>query len=191
MDNLQSQGSIVRVFIVREQQNNRLVLHHSPPRFSASLSPPILTSATSDTNGELTFGGTDSSKYSGSITYVPVTTVSPFSLYWGINVGAIKYGSTTLLASGDSAIVDTGTTLIYLPVLAYNKFLSATGGSTDSTSGLAMFSTKPTCVICSPESIEVYFVNKDIVTAAELFPSRLVAPLSLSRQLSTSSPPLR
>ncbi|KAK2684087.1 Aspartic peptidase A1 family [Fusarium oxysporum f. sp. vasinfectum] len=97
----------------------------------------------SDTNGELTLGGVDSSKYSGSITYFPTLTSGTASNYWGISVSGFTYGSTTLATSG-SGIVDTGTTLIYIPTSAYNKFLSAAGGSTDSSSGLAAFTKKPT-----------------------------------------------
>ncbi|KAG0646607.1 Polyporopepsin [Hyphodiscus hymeniophilus] len=97
-----------------------------------------------DTNGELTLGGTDSSKYSGSITYFPKATSGDASAYWGINIASFTYGTTTLASSG-SGIVDTGTTLIYIPTAAYNKFLSAAGGGkTDSSSGLAVFTKKPT-----------------------------------------------
>lgn len=41
---------------------------------------PISGSATTSNNGELTLGGTDSTKYSGSITYTPVTSTSPSSV---------------------------------------------------------------------------------------------------------------
>lgn len=99
-------------------------------------------SDTSDTNGELTLGGTDSSKYTGSITYFPTTKTGAAAPYWGISIGGFAYGSTTL-SSSTTGIVDTGTTLIYIPTRAYNAFLSATGGSTDSSSGLASFSSKP------------------------------------------------
>lgn len=104
---------------------------------------PESGSDTDDANGELTLGGTDSNKYSGSITYFPKLTSGSASPYWGISIANFKYGSTTL-SSGASGIVDTGTTLIYIPTAAYNKFLSATGGTTDSSSGLASFTTKPT-----------------------------------------------
>ena len=43
-------------------------------------------SDTSDANGELTLGGTDSSKYSGSITYFPKLTSGEAAPYWGIDV---------------------------------------------------------------------------------------------------------
>ncbi|TVY23448.1 Polyporopepsin [Lachnellula hyalina] len=104
---------------------------------------PESGSDTDDANGELTLGGTDSSKYTGSLTYHPKLTSGDASEYWGISIASFTYGSTTL-ASSASGIVDTGTTLIYIPTSAYNKFLSATGGKTDSSSGLALFTTKPT-----------------------------------------------
>ncbi|EXK81770.1 hypothetical protein FOQG_13842 [Fusarium oxysporum f. sp. raphani 54005] len=124
MDNLYSQGSI------------------SSEVLGVSFRPES-GSDDSDTNGELTLGGVDSSKYSGSITYFPTLTSGTASNYWGISVSGFTYGSTTLATSG-SGIVDTGTTLIYIPTSAYNKFLSAAGGSTDSSSGLAAFTKKPT-----------------------------------------------
>jgi cathepsin E len=70
--------------------------------------------ATSDNqaNGELTFGGTDSSKFTGSITFAPLTKTSPASEFWGINE-SITFGSTSILTS-TAGIVDTGTTLILI-----------------------------------------------------------------------------
>ncbi|KAL6900054.1 aspartic peptidase domain-containing protein [Trichoderma evansii] len=104
---------------------------------------PESGSDTDDTNGELTLGGTDSSKYSGSLSYFNTLQSGDAAAYWGISIASFTYGSTTL-ASSATGIVDTGTTLIYIPTKAYNKFLSATGGSTDSSSGLSVFSSKPT-----------------------------------------------
>jgi hypothetical protein len=95
-----------------------------------------------DTNGELTFGGTDSSKYSGLLTYFPKLTSGDASPYWGISISSFTYGSTTLASSG-TGIIDTGTTLIYIPTSAYNNFLSAANGITDPNSGLASFTTQP------------------------------------------------
>ncbi|KAH7129058.1 putative aspartic protease [Dactylonectria macrodidyma] len=104
---------------------------------------PESGSDTDDTNGELTLGGTDSSKYSGSLTYFSTLTSGSASAYWGISIASFTYGTTTL-ASSATGIVDTGTTLIYIPTSAYNKFLTAAGGKTDSSTGLAVFTTKPT-----------------------------------------------
>ncbi|KAF7363006.1 Acid protease [Mycena venus] len=96
-----------------------------------------------DTNGELTLGGTDSSKFTGSITFVSRTATSPYSEFWGISVSSITFGSTTLSGAAN-AVVDTGTTLIFIPTAAYNAFLSASGGRTDASSGLATWTTEPT-----------------------------------------------
>lgn len=104
---------------------------------------PESGSDTDDTNGELTLGGTDSSKFTGSLTYFSTLKSGTAAAYWGISIASFTYGSTTL-ASSATGIVDTGTTLIYIPTSAYNKFLSAAGGSTDRNSGLAVFSSKPT-----------------------------------------------
>ncbi|EIW86974.1 aspartic proteinase [Coniophora puteana RWD-64-598 SS2] len=90
------------------------------------------------TNGELTFGGTDSSKYTGTIAYTPVTTTEPASYYWGINE-SIDYGSETIL-SETAGIVDTGTTLVLLATNAYDKYVSATGATYDDTTGLLRIS---------------------------------------------------
>ena len=124
LDNLKSQGSI------------------STEVLGVSFRPES-GSDTDDANGELTLGGTDSSKYSGTLTYFPKLTSGTASAYWGISIASFTYGSTTL-ATGATGIVDTGTTLIYIPSKAYSKFLSASGGTTDSASGLAAFKTKPT-----------------------------------------------
>jgi cathepsin D len=64
------------------------------------------------TDGEITFGGIDSSKYSGDITY---TSVVANSNMWKIPVdGAAVNGKSTNLTD-KSAIVDTGTSFILLP----------------------------------------------------------------------------
>ncbi|KAF7373031.1 Acid protease [Mycena sanguinolenta] len=97
---------------------------------------------TDDANGELTLGGTDPTKYSGPITYVHKTTASPFNQYWGIAVTGMTYGGASISASAN-AIVDTGTTLIFLPDTAYTSFLSASGGETDVSTGVASWSTLP------------------------------------------------
>lgn len=95
------------------------------------------TSANSGTaNGELTFGGVDSTKYTGDITYTPITTTSPASNYWGINQD-VTYGQNgTNLLSGNAGIVDTGTTLLMIATDAFQKYQKATGATMDSTTGL-------------------------------------------------------
>ncbi|KAJ7742594.1 aspartic peptidase domain-containing protein [Mycena metata] len=100
---------------------------------------PLTGSEESATNGELTFGGVDDSAYTGDISYTD--RVAP---YWGVSVSKFAFGSTSLGSTTASGIVDTGTTLFYVPTAVYNKFLSAAGGKLDSSSGLVKFTTKPT-----------------------------------------------
>jgi len=90
--------------------------------------------AASDSTGELTFGGIDSSKTTGSVNYVPITLTSPASTYWGIDQ-SITYGSTSILSS-TAGIVDTGTTLVLIATDAFSKYQSVTGGVKDSATGL-------------------------------------------------------
>ncbi|KAJ3856526.1 family A1 protease [Lentinula lateritia] len=86
------------------------------------------------TNGELFFGGTDSSKFTGAITY---TTKS--GDYWGITQ-TVTYGSTTIQSSL-SGIVDTGTTLLYLEETGFNKYIKAIGATLDNETGLYKITT--------------------------------------------------
>jgi cathepsin E len=95
---------------------------------------PITDSSGSQLNGEATWGGTDSSKYTGEITFVPITTTSPASSYWGFDA-SLAYGDTTILST-TAGIVDSGTTLLLLASDAFQKYQSATGGVLDQDTGL-------------------------------------------------------
>ncbi|KAI0356741.1 aspartic proteinase precursor [Trametes cingulata] len=96
--------------------------------------------ATTVTNGELTLGGIDPSKFTGDLNFVPLTTTSPASTFVGIDQ-TITYGSAdtpiTPLAAG---IVDTGTTLILLASDYYVQYLGATGAKHDFRTGLLTIS---------------------------------------------------
>ncbi|KAF8264805.1 aspartic peptidase A1 [Lactarius quietus] len=116
-DNLYSQGTIPSDLV------------------SVSFEP---TTSSSDRNGELTFGGTDSTKFTGSITYVRPTTTTPASHYWGISQ-SIKYGTITILST-TAGIVDTGTTLIMIATDAFNRYQSVTGAVFDKGTGLLKIS---------------------------------------------------
>ncbi|KZT58872.1 acid protease [Calocera cornea HHB12733] len=92
------------------------------------------TTENGDVNGELTFGGVDTSKTTSAINYVPITQTSPANAYWGIDQ-TISYGNTQLLAS--AGIVDTGTTLVLLATDAFDAYMAAIPGSAvDENSGL-------------------------------------------------------
>ncbi|KAG7445696.1 acid protease [Guyanagaster necrorhizus] len=94
----------------------------------------VPTTGTDMANGELTFGTEDSSKYTGEITYVPITSTSPANKYWGIDQ-SLTYGSTTIMSTS-AGIVDTGTTLLLLSSGAFEKYTKATGAKMDETTGL-------------------------------------------------------
>jgi hypothetical protein len=92
-----------------------------------------------DTNGELTFGGVDDTKFTGEIAYTTRT-----GDFWGVSVSGFEFGTTSLGTTTAQGIVDTGTTLLYVPTATYTKFLTASKGKLDNTSGLVKFTTKPT-----------------------------------------------
>ncbi|KAJ7445944.1 aspartic peptidase A1 [Mycena galericulata] len=86
-------------------------------------------------NGEITWGGTDSSKFTGAISFTPLTTTSPASEFWGINQ-SIKYGTSTTILASTAGIVDTGTTLLLIASNAFSAYTRATGAVLDNTTGL-------------------------------------------------------
>lgn len=91
-------------------------------------------------SGELTFGGVDSSKYTGSISYAPITSTFPSSYYWGVNE-AITYGTGNAQVLPTTAgIVDTGTSLIMIATDAFNRYKALTGATQDSNTGLLTIS---------------------------------------------------
>ncbi|KAF8315705.1 acid protease, partial [Clavulina sp. PMI_390] len=134
-----------------------------------------------DANGELTLGGVDTTKYTGTLTYFSKSTTSPYSYYWGIATAGLSYGSTSLEGAAN-AIVDTGTTLIYIPTTAYNKFLTASGGTTDSTEGIPRYSTAPTGTF----TITIGSVAYPLTPAQYLIPTAQLADWGLSTKYSWS-----
>ncbi|CAL1694483.1 unnamed protein product [Somion occarium] len=96
------------------------------------------TTQLSVTNGELTFGGTDSNKFVGSINFAPITRKSPASRFWGIDQ-AIRLGTTSIL-SQTAGIVDTGTTLTLIATDAFQRYQQATGGVFDAATTLLKIS---------------------------------------------------
>jgi len=99
----------------------------------SSLAKPLFAAdLKKGTAGSYDFGYIDSSKYTGSITYVPVSTANGF---WEFTAGGYSVGtSTSTTGSIGDSIADTGTTLLYLPTAAvrayYAKVPSAQSSST-------------------------------------------------------------
>lgn len=77
--------------------------------------------------GTYDFGYIDSSKYTGSISYVPVSTSNGF---WQFSAGGYSIGSSkTTSGSIGSAIADTGTTLLYLPDSVTDAYYKKVSGA--------------------------------------------------------------
>ncbi|KAH9934559.1 family A1 protease [Epithele typhae] len=95
------------------------------------------TTTLGNTNGELTFGGVDTTKFTGTLNFVPITSTSPANEFVGIDQ-SITYGAadgTTVLAA-TSGITDTGTTLLLLATDAFDTYQALAGAVLDSTTGL-------------------------------------------------------
>ncbi|KAH8102739.1 acid protease [Cristinia sonorae] len=103
---------------------------------AVSFEPP---NSVSDTNGVVTFGGVDSTRFTGDIHFAPRTQVHNSTLWWGIDQ-TLTYGeSTPIFAESTAGIVDTGTSLILLNPAGFNAYQAATGGVFDPNVGLLSF----------------------------------------------------
>ncbi|KAG6842467.1 hypothetical protein C0991_007597 [Blastosporella zonata] len=86
-------------------------------------------------NGEITWGGTDSSKFTGALSFAPLTGTTPASEFWGISQ-TIRYSTGTSILTENSGIVDTGTTLLLVASDAFSRYRTATGAVPDNNTGL-------------------------------------------------------
>ncbi|KAF9486195.1 aspartic peptidase A1 [Pholiota conissans] len=130
------------------------------------------TNVAEDLNGQITWGGVDNSKYTGDITYIPITKSSPASDYWGIDQ-SITYGSDTPILSSSAGIVDTGTTLIMLTTDAFNKYKNATGAVDDQATGLLSITPTQYANLSS-----LFFISGG--TTFELVPNAQIFPRTLN-----------
>ncbi|KAF8930621.1 hypothetical protein BGZ52_000891 [Haplosporangium bisporale] len=141
---------------------------------------PITDSSGTQENGQITFGGTDSSKYTGSITFAPITETSPANNYWGIDASfSYGRGETTILST-NAGIVDSGTTLLLLATDAFNAFQKATGGVKDSATGLLSITSEQ---LGSMKSLFVTISGVEY----ELTPNALIWPRSLNSAIGGSA----
>lgn len=79
--------------------------------------------------GTYDFGFIDSSKYTGSITYVNVNTANGF---WEFTADGYAIGTGATTTSSIDAIADTGTTLAYLPTALVNAYYKKVSNAQDS-----------------------------------------------------------
>ncbi|KAL1939463.1 hypothetical protein VTO73DRAFT_10019 [Trametes versicolor] len=122
-------------------------------------------------NGELTFGGTDSSKFTGSINFAPLTRTSPASEFWGINQ-SIRFGTNTNILSSTAGIVDTGTTLTLIATDALTRYQRATGAVFDNATGLLRITPAQFAKLQSL-FFTINGVNFEFTANAQIFPRAL------------------
>ncbi|CAO3641110.1 unnamed protein product [Mucor hiemalis] len=73
-------------------------------------------------NGEIVFGGVEDRHITSNVTYVPITSNSDFRDYWAVDIQSISVGDyTKTYKKGISAMVDTGSTLVFLPKDIVNR----------------------------------------------------------------------
>lgn len=95
------------------------------------------TTSLSITNGELSFGGVDSSKIVGQIQTVAITSTSPASQFIGINQQVTLGTSPVVEILPETAgIVDASTTLVLFATDAFTRYKAAVGAVLDSETGL-------------------------------------------------------
>ncbi|PQE07383.1 Aspartic protease pep1 protein [Rutstroemia sp. NJR-2017a WRK4] len=98
----------------------------------ASLNSPLFAAYLPyQADGAYDFGYTDSSKYTGAITYAPVSSANGF---WEFASTSYKIGSTVHSASGFTGIADTGTTLILMSDAAVDAYYAQVSGASYSSS---------------------------------------------------------
>ncbi|CAO3666846.1 unnamed protein product [Umbelopsis ramanniana] len=138
-------------------------------QFAISFQP---STTESDANGEITFGGIDASKFTGSMTYVPITTASPASEFWGIDASASYGTGMTSIFNSTSGIVDSGTTLTSFSSDAYLAYQRATGAVLDKTTGLLTVTAAQYAAMQS-----IYFdiggIKYEFTPNAQIFPRNL------------------
>jgi hypothetical protein len=83
--------------------------------------------------GTYDFGYIDTTKYTGSITYVNVNTANGF---WEFTASGYSVGTGATRSASVDAIADTGTTLMYLPQTIVSAYYAQVSGSkNDATQG--------------------------------------------------------
>ncbi|KAJ7445326.1 family A1 protease [Mycena latifolia] len=93
------------------------------------------TTSVMSLNGEISWGGVDSTKFTGPIAWSSITMQAPSAEFWGIEM-AFSYGATSLLPPTAAGIIDTGSTLLFLASDAYSRYAALTGATLDSATGL-------------------------------------------------------
>jgi len=112
-----------------------IAVNHMPPFFQAAVATGAIkeakfafylaTHGSKTSGGELVLGGVDTSKYTGSFTYTPVTRKG----YWQFTVDKATVGSSSV-GTNIIAIADTGTSLLAMPSDVFKSVVSSLSGLT-------------------------------------------------------------
>ncbi len=85
-----------------------------------------LCDTTGDNAGTMWLGGSGSA---GALTYTPMVPISNNNPYYAINVNAVSLGSTSVVTNASATfaqpVLDTGTSLFYVPTSVFNAFQTA------------------------------------------------------------------
>ncbi|KAG2064579.1 acid protease [Suillus decipiens] len=131
------------------------------------------SSLQTETKGELTFGGTDATKYTGDIAYTPITTTNPASTFWGSNE-SIAYDSMTTLSS--IAV----SSILAPPLFQSRLYQSATGAASDKVNSLLTVSSARYNTLKNLD----FYIGKETYT---LIPNAQIWPRSLNSHIHGSS----
>ncbi|KAK4971272.1 hypothetical protein LTR66_006318 [Elasticomyces elasticus] len=97
----------------------------------STLAKPLFTATLKKgAPGSYDFGYIDSTKYTGSLTYVNVNTANGF---WEFTATGYAIGSGSTVSSAYDSIADTGTTLLYLPPTVVSAYYAKVKGATYNT----------------------------------------------------------
>ncbi|KAK4964048.1 hypothetical protein LTR66_006240 [Elasticomyces elasticus] len=97
----------------------------------STLAKPLFTATLKKgAPGSYDFGYIDSTKYTGSLTYVNVNTANGF---WEFTATGYAIGSGSTVSSAYDSIADTGTTLLYLPPTIVSAYYAKVNGATYNT----------------------------------------------------------
>jgi len=102
-------------------------------------------------DGELVLGGVDPAHYTGEFTTVPVIDTVPGKVgYWALAMDDAKVGGVSV-TTAKKAIIDSGTSLLAVPVADMKKIAAAVGGK-------PMFGGKEYTIDCNTTAPDIEFV---------------------------------
>lgn len=106
---------------------------NSPPVFQTMIADgqttsPVFGFTLLDNGGELFLGGTDTSAFTGSLTFTSLITTPAF---WEINTQSVSVGGRAVITRAQDSIVDTGTTLLIVDPASARSIYAAVPGSAD------------------------------------------------------------